>query len=156
MGDPPPGGRWEVAVFASFLQLFICMYFVQVSPWFDVHGGTSILAANLLYEMMCVLPGVIYKDAPTSDFQFWGGDWLYGAIISIVTHEGVLRDNLEWFKLDCFDILLSNLGSKRELNCKRIFRVSVDFLININFNLSRGLTVTIKHFKGEIKFKFKK
>ncbi|KAL9958961.1 hypothetical protein ACROYT_G036039 [Oculina patagonica] len=43
---------------------------VEVSPWFDVHGGTSILAANLLYEMMCVLPGVIYKDAPTSDFQF--------------------------------------------------------------------------------------
>ena len=28
------------------------------------------LAANLLFEMLCILPGVIYKDAPGSDFQF--------------------------------------------------------------------------------------
>lgn len=49
---------------------FFFMYFVQVNPSVDLHGATSILAANFLYEMMCVLPGVIYKDAPSSDFQF--------------------------------------------------------------------------------------
>lgn len=43
---------------------------VEVNPSVDLHGATSILAANFLYEMMCVLPGVIYKDAPSSDFQF--------------------------------------------------------------------------------------
>jgi len=43
---------------------------VEVSPSFDVHGATSILAANLLFEMLCVLPGVMYKDTPASDLQF--------------------------------------------------------------------------------------
>lgn len=49
-------------------RIFTC--FVQVNPSVDLHGATSILAANFLYEMMCVLPGVIYKDAPSSDIQF--------------------------------------------------------------------------------------
>jgi guanidinobutyrase len=31
---------------------------VEVSPPFDVSGNTALLAANLLYEMLCVLPGV--------------------------------------------------------------------------------------------------
>ena len=30
----------------------------QVSPPYDTTGATAILAANLLYEMLCVLPGV--------------------------------------------------------------------------------------------------
>ncbi len=31
---------------------------VEVSPAYDTSGNTSLLAANLLYEMLCVLPGV--------------------------------------------------------------------------------------------------
>ncbi len=34
---------------------------VEVAPIYDVSGGTSLLAANLLYEMLCVLPGVRYR-----------------------------------------------------------------------------------------------
>jgi guanidinobutyrase len=31
---------------------------VEVAPAYDTSGNTSLLAANLLYEMLCVLPGV--------------------------------------------------------------------------------------------------
>jgi len=31
---------------------------VEVAPAYDVSGNTALLAANLLYEMLCVLPGV--------------------------------------------------------------------------------------------------
>lgn len=31
---------------------------VEVSPPYDTSGATAILAANLMYEMLCVLPGV--------------------------------------------------------------------------------------------------
>ena len=31
---------------------------VEVAPIYDVSGMTSLVAANLLYEMLCVLPGV--------------------------------------------------------------------------------------------------
>jgi len=34
---------------------------VEVSPPFDTSRITSVLAANLLYEMLCVLPGVEYR-----------------------------------------------------------------------------------------------
>lgn len=34
---------------------------VEVSPPFDTTGTTAITAANLLYEMLCVLPGVSYR-----------------------------------------------------------------------------------------------
>lgn len=34
---------------------------VEVSPPYDVSGNTSQLAANLLYEMLCVLPGVSHR-----------------------------------------------------------------------------------------------
>ncbi len=34
---------------------------VEVSPPYDMSGNTSQLAANLLYEMLCVLPGVAYR-----------------------------------------------------------------------------------------------
>jgi guanidinobutyrase len=35
---------------------------VEVAPPYDSSGNTSLLAANLLYEMLCVLPGVRYRD----------------------------------------------------------------------------------------------
>lgn len=34
---------------------------VEVSPPYDISGMTSQLAANILYEMLCVLPGVNYS-----------------------------------------------------------------------------------------------
>ena len=34
---------------------------VEVSPPFDTNGTTAITAANLLFEMLCVLPGVQYR-----------------------------------------------------------------------------------------------
>lgn len=34
---------------------------VEVSPPYDPTGNTSLTAANLLYEMLCVLPGVHYR-----------------------------------------------------------------------------------------------
>jgi guanidinobutyrase len=34
---------------------------VEVSPPYDPSGNTALLAANLLYEMLCVLPGVRYR-----------------------------------------------------------------------------------------------
>ena len=35
---------------------------VEVSPPYDLSRNTSVLAANLLYEMLCILPGVHYRD----------------------------------------------------------------------------------------------
>ncbi len=35
---------------------------VEVAPAYDTTGNTSLTAANLLYEMLCVLPGVRYRD----------------------------------------------------------------------------------------------
>jgi guanidinobutyrase len=34
---------------------------VEVAPVYDTSGNTSLVAANLLYEMLCVLPGVQYR-----------------------------------------------------------------------------------------------
>ncbi|XP_013401191.1 agmatinase, mitochondrial isoform X2 [Lingula anatina] len=35
---------------------------VEVSPPYDTTGNTALLAANLLFEMLCVFPGVKYAD----------------------------------------------------------------------------------------------
>jgi guanidinobutyrase len=35
---------------------------VEVSPVYDQSGNTALLAANLLYEILCVLPGVEHRD----------------------------------------------------------------------------------------------
>ena len=35
---------------------------VEVAPPYDVTGNTALTAANLLFEMLCVLPGVVYRD----------------------------------------------------------------------------------------------
>ncbi len=37
---------------------------VEVSPAYDPSGNTALIAANLLFEMLCVLPGVEYRRAP--------------------------------------------------------------------------------------------
>ena len=36
---------------------------VEVSPPYDTTGNTAITAANLLFEMLCVLPGVERRTA---------------------------------------------------------------------------------------------
>ena len=35
---------------------------VEVSPPYDPFGTTALLGANLAFEMLCVLPGVQYRD----------------------------------------------------------------------------------------------
>lgn len=35
---------------------------VEVSPPYDPSGNTALIGANLLFEMLCVLPGVEYRD----------------------------------------------------------------------------------------------
>jgi guanidinobutyrase len=35
---------------------------VEVSPPYDTSGNTALVAANLLYEMLCSLPGVEYRE----------------------------------------------------------------------------------------------
>ncbi|MCH1484325.1 MAG: agmatinase [Alphaproteobacteria bacterium] len=39
---------------------------VEVSPPYDPQGNTALLAANLIYEILCVLPGVAYRDGAGS------------------------------------------------------------------------------------------
>ena len=34
---------------------------VGVAPAYDTSGNTSLVAANLLFEMLCVFPGVDYR-----------------------------------------------------------------------------------------------
>ncbi|HET6522234.1 MAG TPA: arginase family protein [Geminicoccaceae bacterium] len=36
---------------------------VEVSPPYDPFGTTALVGANLLFEMLCVLPGVAYRGA---------------------------------------------------------------------------------------------
>ena len=51
-----------VVGFCLFSQHFCIFFFKQVNPQFDSGGVTALMAANILYEMLCVLPGVKYKD----------------------------------------------------------------------------------------------
>ena len=34
---------------------------VEVAPAYDTSGNTSLVAANLLFEMLCALPGVEHR-----------------------------------------------------------------------------------------------
>ena len=35
---------------------------VEISPPYDPHGTTALVGANLAFEMLCVMPGVVYRD----------------------------------------------------------------------------------------------
>jgi guanidinobutyrase len=35
---------------------------VEVAPPYDPTGNTALTGANLLYEMLCILPGVTYRN----------------------------------------------------------------------------------------------
>ena len=61
-GTVEPGGlsTWqalEIVRGCQGLNLVGCDL-VEVSPPYDPSGNTALIAANLLYEMLCVLPGV--------------------------------------------------------------------------------------------------
>ncbi len=34
---------------------------VEVSPPYDTSGNTALTGANILFELLCVLPGVVYR-----------------------------------------------------------------------------------------------
>lgn len=64
-GTPEVGGLtsiqgMEIVRGCRGLNLIGCDL-VEVSPPYDLSGNTAQLAANLLYEMLCVLPGVTYR-----------------------------------------------------------------------------------------------
>ena len=61
-GTVEPGGlttiqALEIVRGCAGLNLVGCDL-VEVSPPYDPTGNTALIAANLLYEMLCVLPGV--------------------------------------------------------------------------------------------------
>lgn len=64
-GTPEVGGlttaqALEIIRGCRGLELVGCDL-VEVAPIYDTTGATSLTAANLLYEMICVLPGVEYR-----------------------------------------------------------------------------------------------
>ena len=64
-GTPEVGGltvpqALEVIRGCRGLELVGCDV-VEVAPIYDTSGTTSLVGANLLYEMLCVLPGVDYR-----------------------------------------------------------------------------------------------
>jgi guanidinobutyrase len=67
-GAPEPGGLnsiqgLEIIRGCRGLNL-VGADLVEVAPPYDPSGNTALLAANLLFEMLCVLPGVPYRDVP--------------------------------------------------------------------------------------------
>jgi guanidinobutyrase len=69
-GTPEVGGLTTIQALEIIrgcwgLQIVGCDL-VEVSPPYDTTGNTSLLGANLLYEMLCVLPGVKRRDRPTA------------------------------------------------------------------------------------------
>lgn len=65
-GTPEPGGltttqALEIIRGCRGLDIVGCDL-VEVSPPYDNSGNTALLAANLLYEMLCILPGTTYRD----------------------------------------------------------------------------------------------
>ena len=60
-GTPEPGGLTgsqglEIIRGCAGLNLVGCDL-VEVSPPYDTTGNTALLAANLIFEMLCALPG---------------------------------------------------------------------------------------------------
>ena len=69
----------ELAVSALFGAIEVCdgvtcldvgCDLVEVSPPYDPTGNTALIAANFLYEMLCVLPGVPQNPSRFSGLKF--------------------------------------------------------------------------------------
>ncbi len=61
-GVPEPGGLTSIQALEIIRGIrgldIVGADLVEVSPPYDLSGNTSLLAANLLFEILCVLPGV--------------------------------------------------------------------------------------------------
>lgn len=64
-GTPEPGGLTTIQAIEIIRGCFglniIGCDLVEVSPQYDMSGNTALLAANLLFEMLCTFPGCIRK-----------------------------------------------------------------------------------------------
>jgi guanidinobutyrase len=65
-GTPEPGGLTgsqglEIIRGVAGLNLVGCDL-VEVSPAYDLSGNTALLGANLVFEMLCSLPGCLRRD----------------------------------------------------------------------------------------------
>ena len=64
-------------------ELHTSLSILQVSPPYDMNGTTALTGANLLFEMLCVLPGVKYSWFMTScimmrpDIKWWYCRYMY-------------------------------------------------------------------------------
>ncbi len=66
-GTPEPGGLTgsqglEIIRGCRGLNVVGCDL-TEVSPPYDTTGNTALLAANLLFEMLCICPGVLYRES---------------------------------------------------------------------------------------------
>lgn len=73
-GTVEPGGlsTWqalEIVRGCAGLNIVGCDL-VEVSPPYDTSGNTALIAANLLYEMLCVLPGVPQGKSITNNGEY--------------------------------------------------------------------------------------
>ena len=65
-GTPEPGGLTS----SQAIEIIRCCWglnlvgsdLVEVSPQYDTTGNTSLLAANLVFEMLCSFPGCLRRD----------------------------------------------------------------------------------------------
>lgn len=68
-GTPEIGGLTGIQGLEIIRGLHSCALVgadvVEVAPAYDASGNTALLAANLLYEILCVLPGVSYRTPDT-------------------------------------------------------------------------------------------
>lgn len=60
---PALSGPFVAFSYFARLLLTLNLFFAkQVSPPYDRNGTTALTAANLLFEMLCVMPGAKYYD----------------------------------------------------------------------------------------------
>ena len=73
-GTPEVGGpnSWQALQVARGLRGLdvVGADLVEVSPPYDPSGNTALIAANYLYEMLCVLPGVPQNPSRFSGLTF--------------------------------------------------------------------------------------
>ncbi|MCF7698300.1 agmatinase [Loktanella sp. M215] len=73
-GTVEPGGlstwqAFEIVRGCAGLNLVGCDL-VEVSPPYDTTGNTALIGANLLFEMLCALPGVGRRDITLTNLEF--------------------------------------------------------------------------------------
>ena len=65
-GTPEPGGLTSIQAIEIIRGCWglnlVGSDLVEVSPQYDTTGNTSLLAANLVFEMLCSFPGCLRRD----------------------------------------------------------------------------------------------